>query len=180
MKAVVAIALASLLVFSGCGKIQSEKLPGSWELTRHEAYFKSKAGESHTEKEVSHDESFLYVFDQGKMYIPGRNAKPVYQASYQLDGDKLVLQGQDQTTYDFKINELGEDKLKLEKKSQQGETEERIVLTFNRIGGFNNRDDNQPQGQGQLQPGQGNRIPQQPYSGTPNTRMPAPTNSPRA
>lgn len=168
MKAVVALALASLLVFSGCGSsVQAEKLPGTWQLKRQEAYFKSKTGESRTEKEVPTEDSFLYVFDQGKMYIPGKNSQAVYQASYRQDGDKLQINGNDKSAYEFKIEELNDDTLKLEKKTEQGEIEDRIVLTFQRIGGLNNS--------GVVnRPNENYGAPQQPYNAAPGNRVSAP------
>jgi len=140
MKAVGAVLFVVAFVVSGCGSVAPEQLPGSWQLAYQESFTKTKYGETKSEREVPIEESVAYVFNQGEMTIPGRNSQPIYQGTYQLDGSNLVVQGKDQSHYEFKINELNDDTLKLEKKTEQGELEERLVLTFKRMGGYSGND----------------------------------------
>lgn len=163
MKAVAAVLFVVACVVSGCGStVAPEQLPGSWQLARQESFTKTKYGESKSEREVPIEESYAYVFNQGEMTIPGRNAQPVYQAKYQLEGSNLIVSGHDKSHYEFQINELNDETLKLEKKTEQGDSEERIVLTFKRMGGYNGNGmvNNQPNG------------PQNPNSYAPNTQSP--------
>lgn len=126
-----AVAVVVLSFLFGCGDVQTERLPGSWQLTRQEVHSKTKFGESLVDNNVPDESSFLYVFQDGQMSIPNS-----YQGTYQLDGSQLTILGSDGTNFEFAIQELNEDTLKLEKKTEQGETEEKIVLTFKRVGGF--------------------------------------------
>ncbi len=166
MKAV-AVSLFLISFIVGCGSVQSEKLPGSWQLARQEAFLKSKMDESHSEREIPKTESFFYVFDQNSLSVPAANGQSLFQASYRLDGKNIIVQGKDGSYVEFEIQELNDETLKIEKKTKQGDREDRLILTFKRVGSLPNS--------GVVNPSNDKNT--GPLSPSSNGRLPAPGNT---
>ncbi len=123
-----------LLALCGCGKPDPMMLEGSWILTERQVEVKGPTGEEKSTKLFSQNEAYTYQFQKGKLRVPqpGTVDIAMYEAPYRMDGGELLVQNGGKEIK-YSINELNDEKLKLEKQIKVGELEDKEWLTFRRL-----------------------------------------------
>lgn len=146
----------SFIAFVGCGKPNPSLLEGRWQITQQETEISSDVSETKTTQKVPPSTGYVYVFQQGQMYIPQNGSTATnpqdtsgaagasYQAAYQVEGTDLILNANDGKQTKFEIKDLNEEKLTLRLEKSTDTRKEKYTLEFTRIGSVTPTQQTQP------------------------------------